>query len=153
MNFEYFSELIMSHLYSNYTTTPYRMNGADMLIDPTDSNKAKTLDEIEDFIEMFITFDDSSRKILNGNIKGRWVSGAVRFNAYDQKATGNTKINGVRTDQLLGILDGIFSEQTIENVNCKITFSTFNGANRIGFNEDLQRFEGFSRVRVQGILK
>jgi hypothetical protein len=146
MNIELASKLILDDFYTNYTATPYRLNGNAMAIDPSDGNKGKTLDQIGDFIDLNIFPLDTSRRELNAIDKGRWISGFIRVNAYDKQEAGDTSTNGVRVDEMLGVVDTLYSEKTIEDTNIKITFETSTSITRIGINEDYQRYEAFMQI-------
>lgn len=152
MNFEYISELILNDFFTRYTATPYRLNGNERCVDPADSNNAKTLDQIDDFVELSIFPQDTSRQILNGASNGRWMTGFVRFNAFDKIVAGDTEVNGVSTDKLLGVIDTLYSERIISNSNAKITFEAALGPVRVGKHEGYKRFEGFMRIRFKAVF-
>ena len=151
MNFEYASDLILNDFYARYTTLPYRLNGNSRFVDPTDSNAAKTLNEIDDCVELAIFPQETTRKLLTGTTNGRWITGFVRFNAFDKKVTGDTKVNGARTDEILGAIDTLYSEQTISDSNASITFETASIV-RVGMHPEYQRYEGFMRIKFRARL-
>lgn len=153
MNLQNVTKSILNYFIASYTTTPFRINNNKKLIDPTDGNTAKKVDQVQDFIEFYIFPQDSSRAIVNAQDSGRWVTGFIRVNAFDQINTGDTAVNGVRTDELLGIVDGIFSEQTYEDANVKITFRAGIGPNHVGEHPEYQRYEGFMRWNFRAVFK
>ena len=152
MNFEKVSQLFSAHFYANYTALPYRLNDSTMLVDPTDSYTGKTVDQVNDFIEVFIFPLDASRAMLNGASNGRWVRGFIRINAYDKQVTGDTAVNGVQNDKMLGVVDGIYSEKTISDASVSIRFEAASGPFRVGINEEYQRYEGYIRIPFRAVF-
>ncbi len=151
MNFHYVSDLILDDFYTRYSDLPYRLNGNTMFVDPTDGNAAKTLDQVNDCVELSIFPQETTRKLLTGTTNGRWITGFVRFNAFDKKESADTKVNGARTDEILGAIDTLYSEQTISDSNASITFETANIV-RVGMHPEYQRYEGFMRIKFTARL-
>ncbi len=146
MNFEQVQQAILTDFYTRYTSTPYRVNGNELAVDPSASYAGKNLDQVNDFVDFAIFQASASRRLLNALTKGRWVSGFIRVNAYDKKVSGDTKVNSVRVYELLGIIDGLYSEKTVSDTNVEVVFETASQMTSAGMNDVYQRFEGVMRI-------
>ena len=144
MDLQYIAQSIMTDIYNRYTTTPYKLNDSDLYVDPADSYKGKTLDQINDCIVVGVFPLSSDREILNAQLSGRWVRGRVRVNVYDKKVTGDTTTGPARCDQLLGIIDALWSEKEVTDANVKIRFDPMINITDLGENTDFQRHEKFA---------
>lgn len=142
----------MTDIYNRYTTTPYKLNDSDLYVDPADSYSGKTLDQIDDSIVVGVFPLSSDREILNAQLSGRLVRGRVRVNVYDKKVTGDTTTGPARCDQLLGIIDALWSEQEVADSNVKIRFETMKNITDLGENVDMVRHEKFAWWPFRALL-